>query len=120
MATEPNLDGFRSKFPELSEQTDIDISNALETAKEIYIASNMGILYLAAHILTADARPTDSVGAGGLNVKYAATARGGKRWYESTKYGQLFLQLSSRRPSAIGITTMRTLNNVGRNYSRNA
>lgn len=118
MATAPDLDTFRTQFPELSEHADANVESSLRTARAFFTASSLGQLFLAAHILTAEPRPADSASAGGLNVKFAPTAKGTDRWFESTKYGQIFLQLKASLPSSLGITTMRTLENGNVNSGR--
>jgi len=113
---------FRTQFPEFADtadadnrQRDADVEAALERAEGLWALSDIGTLYVAAHILAlaAEAKGAADGGSGVViservgpqSVTYMTQAGGGPEggdpdrvWYATTTYGRAFLAFRAVTP----------------------
>ena len=113
-----DLAAFRAKFPApehqtLADATDVTVEEAIVAAQAIFVASDIGTLYLAAHFAYLDEKEKEfagdgvraSEGMGGHSESYRVSDANEPRHplYDTTRYGRRYLTLK-RSATAVRVS----------------
>ena len=109
-----DLTAFRNKFqitehPELSAASDVTVEEEMDIAKSIFVLTDLGTLYLTAHLVLLAEKEKINVGAGALasegtgphSESYRESTRDlSSPLYDTTPYGRRFLLLKRTATAA--------------------